>query len=220
MQSRLFTLLFLFACVPACFAEQAAPQRPLSIYIARTGQQLQAPHVPTYHMVEFAQMRGRWIFPDVGYYDGGHSNDRQWFAGAGAELYHGEHVTFSQELYVTQEEGSAARNQRAMWVWPVLDLRFTPRLTSQAVVYPTVPLDRSAQWAFDVDRAKLEYAFRPHFQAGAGYNSCKSAGNPWVSRPFLTTTLTNRTGAWEFWLERMPGGAQIQLRYLRTHRGY
>jgi hypothetical protein len=215
-----FIFLFLLAWVQASFAEQADSQRPLSIYIVRTGEQLQAPHVPTYHMVEFAQMRGRWILPDVGYYDGGHSNDRQWFVGAGAELYHGERATFSQELYVTQEEGSAAHNQRAIWLWPVLDLRFTPRLTSETVAYPTLPLDRSAQWAFDVDRAKLEYAFRPSFRAGPGYNSCKSAGNPWVNRPFLTTTLTNRTGAWEFWLERMPGGAQIQLRYQRTHRGY
>lgn len=220
MQSRLLTLLFLLACVQASFAEQADSRRPLSIYIVRTGEQLQAPHVPTYHMVEFVQMRGRWIVPDVGYDDGGHTDDRQWFAGAGAELYHGEHATFSQELYVTQEEGSAAHNQRTMWVWPVLDLRFTPRLTSQTVAYPTLPLNRSAQWGFAVDRSKLEYAFRPHFQAGAGYSSSKSPGTPWTNKPFLTTTLTNRTGAWEFWLERMPGGGQIQLRYLKTHRGY
>jgi len=220
MWNRLFAFLLLFACVQACWAEQADSQRPLSIYIARTGQQLQAPHVPTYHMVEFAQMRGRWIFPDFGYYDGGHSNDRQWFVGAGAELYRSERVTFSQELYVTQEEGSAAHNQRAMWVWPVLDLRLTHRLTSQTVAYPTVPLNRSAQWAFDVDRSKLEYAFRPRFQAGAGYSSSRCSGSTWKNKPFLTATTTNRTGSWEFWLERMPGGGQVQLRYQRTHRGY
>jgi hypothetical protein len=143
-----------------------------------------------------------------------------WFAGAGAELYHGEHTAFSLELYATQEEGSAAHNQRTMWIWPVLDHRFTPRLTSQVVAYPTLPLNRSAQWGFDVDRAKLEYAFRPSFRAGPGYNSCKSAGSSWVNRPFLTTTFTSRIGSWEFWLERMPGGGQIQLRYMKAHRGY
>jgi len=220
MQNRLFIFLFLLVFVQAGFAEPADSERPLSIYIVRTGEQLQAPHVSTYRMVEFAQLRGRWIVPDVGYYDGGHLNDRQWFVGAGAELYHGERATLSQEIYLTQEEGSAAHNQRTMWLWPVLDLRFTPRLTSETVAYPTLPLDRSAQWGFAVDRAKLEYAFRPHFQAGAGYSSCKSAGSSWVNKPFLTTTLANRTGSWEFWLQRMPGGAQIQLRYLRAHRGY
>jgi hypothetical protein len=220
MWNRLFAFLLLFACVQASLADQPAAQRPLSIYIVRTGEQLQAPHVLTYRMVEYIQERGRWIFPDVGYYDCGHSNDRQWFAGVGAELYHGEHANFSQEIYVTQEEGSAAHNQRSMWVWPVLDLRFTPRLTSQTVAYPTLPLNRSAQWGFAVDRSKLEYALRPNFQVGPGYASSKTPGTPWQNRPFLTTTFTNRAGAWEFWLERMPGGGQIQLRYMKAHRGY
>jgi hypothetical protein len=220
MRSRLFTVLFLFVCCHASFAEPADSHQPLSIYIVRTGEQFQAPHVLTYRMVEYAQMRGRWIVPDVGYYDGGHANDTQWFAGVGEELYRGEHLTWTQEIYAVQETGSAAHDQRFLWIWPVLDLRFNPRLAAQAVVYPTVPIDRSAKWGIDVDRAKLEYAVRRNIQAGAGYSSSKCEGVPWKNKPFVTTTLTNKTGAWELWLQRVPGGAQIQLRYQLVNQGY
>jgi hypothetical protein len=220
MQRRIFSFLFVFACVQSSFAEPAVSGRPLSIYIVRTGEPLQAPFALSYRMVEYAQMRGRWIVPDVGYYDGGHADDALWFAGAGAEVYHGERVTFTQEVYVSQEAGSAARNQRSLWIWPVLDMRLRPRLTAQAVAYPTVPLDRAARWGFDVDRAKLEYALRPRLQAGAGYSASKCGGKEWQNKPFLTSTVTNRAGDWEFWLQRVPGGAQIQLRFQRVHPGF
>lgn len=220
MARRFLILLVFFASLPSALAESAEPNRPLSIYIVRTGEQLQAPHVLTYRMLEYAQERGRWIFPDIGYYDGGHANDALWFAGAGGEVYRGERITWTQELYAAQEAGSAAHNQRSLWVWPVLDLRLKPRLTSEIVAYPTLPLDRTAQWGFSVDRAKLEYAVRPHFLAGAGYSSSKCEGSPWQNKPFLTSTAINRTGAWEFWMQRIPGGAQVQLRYQLMRHGW
>jgi hypothetical protein len=219
---RLFGLFFGFLLLQSGYAEPVAPphQPPLSIYIVRTGEQLQAPHVLTYHMVEYAQQRGRWIYPDVGYYDEGHGDVRQWFVGVGAEIYRGEHATWTQELYFTQGTGSAAHHLRGLWVWPVLDLRFTPRLTSQTVVVPTVPLNRAEPWGFDVDRSKVEYALRPHLTAGAGYSSSKSGGSPWQNKPFVTATVSRWTGDWEFWVQRVPGGAQIQLRYQRVHPGF
>jgi len=140
--------------------------------------------------------------------------------GVGAEIYHGEHSTWTQELYFTQGTGSAAHHLRGLWVWPVLDLRFTPRLTSQTVVVPTVPLNRAEPWGFDVDRSKVEYALRPHLTAGAGYSSSKSGENPWQNKPFVTATVSRWTGDWEFWVQRVPGGAQIQLRYQRVHPGF
>jgi hypothetical protein len=217
MRNYIPALLLGFACLQPSLAEPAAPHQPLSIFIARTGEQLQSPHVLTYHMVEYARMQGRWIVPDVGYYDAGHWNDQLWFAGMGAELVHSRRATWTQEFYLAQEAGPAARNKRSLWIWPVLDMRFKPRLTSQVVVLPMVPLDQAARWSLNVDRAKLEYALRPHFQAGAGYNSSKSAVSKWQSDPFLTATMTNRTGAWEFWLQRIAGGAQIQMRYQLVH---
>lgn len=217
MRKTLLLVFFGFACLQPSFAEPAAPHPLSSIYIVRTGEPLQAPHVLTYHMLEYAQMRGRWIFPDVGYYDAGHSNDGQWFAGAGVEVLHARKAVWTQELYFAQEAGADARNQHYLWIWPILDLSFTPKLTSQTVVYPTVPLDKSARWGFDVDRTKLEYAFRPYLKAGAGYCASKSATSAWKNEPFLTATVTHRTGDWELWLERIPGGAQIQLRYQLVH---
>jgi hypothetical protein len=217
---RVGRLFFVFLLLQTGHAEPAAPsQPPLSIYIVRTGEQLQAPHVLTYRLVEYAQMRGRWIYPDVGYYDAGHGDDRQWFVGAGPEMFHGERATWTQEIYFSQEMGSAAHNQRTLWIWPVLDLRFTPRLTSQTALIDTVPLNQAARWGFEVDRSKLEYALRPHWQAGAGYSASICAGNAWQNKPFLTTTVTNRAGAWEFWLQRMPGGGQLQVRYGLVHSG-
>lgn len=218
MRNLLLVLFFGFACLQPSFAEPAEPHPLSSIYIVRTGEPLQAPHVLTYHMLEYAQMRGRWIFPDVGYYDAGHWNDGQWFLGAGAEVLHTRKAVWTQEVYFAQEAGSGAQNQRYLWIWPVLDLSFTQRLTAQAVAYPTVPLDQTARWGFDVDRAKLEYAFRPHLRAGAGYCSSKSATSDWINKPLLTATFVHRTGDWEFWLERIPGGAQVQLRYQLVHR--
>jgi hypothetical protein len=214
MRSRFFVLLFVFACLRISPAEPAAPQPSESFYIVRTGEQFQAPHVLTYRLLEYEHMRGRWILADVGYYDFGHVDDQLWFAGAGAEVLHGRHFTWTQELYIVQETGSAAHNQRTLWVWPILDLNLTRRLTSQIVMYPTLPLNQSARWALDIDRAKLEYAFRPHFKAGAGYSASICSGSQWRNKPFATATLNNRNGSWEVWLERMPGGAQLQLRYL------
>src|ERR1039457_268818 len=111
---RFWGLFFGFLLLQSGYAEPVAPphQPPLSIYIVRTGEQLQAPHVLTYHMVEYAQQRGRWIYPDVGYYDEGHGDVRQWFVGVGAEIYHGEHAIWTQELYFTQGTGSAAHHLR------------------------------------------------------------------------------------------------------------
>lgn len=220
VQGRVFCLLMGLACLQTGVAEQPASQQPLSTYIVRTGEQLQAPHVLTYRMVEYSQQWGRWIVPDVGYYDTGHANDALWFAGVGAEIYHGERVTWTQEVYAAEEAGSAAHNQHTLWIWPVLDLRFTPRLSSQTVVYPTVPLNKAARWGLDVDRSKVEYAVRPHLRAGVGYGSSKCADQPWENKPFLTATATNRTGAWEFWMQRVTGGAQIQVRYQLDRRGY
>ena len=35
----------------------------------------------------------------------------------------------------------------------------------------------------------------------------------WQNKPFVTTTLSTKVGAFEFWLQKLPGGSQLQLRY-------
>jgi hypothetical protein len=184
-------------------------QAVIDIYVLRAGEQLQSPHIVTYRVFEWEQMRGRWIAPDVGYYDTGYGKDQIWFAGAGGEVVHSKHVDWVQELYVLQEAGPESTDKRFMWLWPVLDFRFRPRVTGELVAYPTIPLDRAQRWAYDVDRSKIEWAATSH---------CLGASSSCQHSPFLTVTRATRAGNFEVWLQRVPTGAQVQLRYTLVHK--
>ncbi len=110
----LIAILFIVCDLPA---QADHPQPVVDIYVLRMGEQLQSPHVVTYRVVEWEQMRGRWILPDVGYYDTGYGKDQLWFAGGGADVIHSKHVDWAQELYVLQEAGPESRNKRFLWLW-------------------------------------------------------------------------------------------------------
>jgi hypothetical protein len=200
--------------------ETVSHDKPVvSTYYVRTGEQLQAPHVLTYGLVEYEQQRGRWTLPDLGAYDEGPTKDQLLFLGAGVDLHPAKSALLTQEIYFVQSTGPGSHGARSLWVWPVLELSFTPRLTAEAVAYPTIPLNRAAQAGFDVDRAKLEYALRRNFTVGAGYSSSICEGSAWQNKPFLTTTILSRAGSIEFWLQQMPGGGQVQVRYKLVHTG-
>lgn len=184
-----------------------------NIYIVRTTGQLHSPHVVNYRLVEWAQARGSWIVPDFGYYDTGYGRDQLWFAGIGKDLVTRQRFTWSQEVYFAQEAGPESRNQRSLWLWPVIGVRFTPRLSSETVLYPTLPLNRAQRWGFDIDRTKIEWAASPHWLAGAGYSSCVGAKQSWQHKPFFTATRKTHVGAVELWIQRISGGAQVQVRY-------
>jgi len=207
----ILSILFLVRDLPA----QAENPRPVvNIYILRAGEQLQSPNIVTYRVAEWEQMRGRWILPDVGYYDTGYGKDQIWFAGGGADVLHTRHFDWEQEIYILQEAGPESTNKRFLWLWPVLDFRFRPRLTAQVAPYPTLPLNRAQGWSFDIDRAKMEWAATSHWKAGAGYAGGVSPSSACQHRPFLTVTRSTRAGSVEAWLQQYNGGAQVQLRYL------
>jgi len=211
MRTRILLLFLLLVAAQArCVEPDHATQ---TIVVVRTGEQLQAPQVLTFRLTEFVQQRGRWILPDIGYYDTGRFNEQLWLVGGGAEIWHRRHAVWSEELYAMQEAGASTHNQRTLMVWTQLDFHLTPRLTGQAIVYPSVPLDRAARWGFDTDRAKLEYQLTRSLRIGPGYSSTDCGGSSWQNRPFLTTTVSTRSGSYEFWLERMAGGTQVQFRY-------
>jgi hypothetical protein len=215
MMRYLCFLLLAVLCAGRDLAGEADHGRPVvDIYVLRAGEQLQSPHVVTYRVAEWEQIRGRWILPDVGYYDTGYGKDQIWFTGAGGDVLHSRHVDWQQELYFSQEAGPASANKRSLWVWPVLDVRFRPRLTGQFVPYPTIPLDLAQRSSFDVDRAKVEWAASSHWQAGVGYAGGLCGSRTWQNHPFLTVTRTTRVGKVEAWLEQISGGAEVQLRYL------
>lgn len=200
--------------MPRLFSDE--PAQPshtptADIFIARTAESLQSPHRFTYHMFEWAQQRGRWILPDIGYYDNGYGKDQQWFLGGGPEFF-SKHVNYTQEFYVFQEAGPEAHNQRGLWLWTVFNLSAGKRLMNETVFYPTLPLNKAQGWAFDLDRSKTEWLVDPHWKLGGGDSaSCSSACK---HRPFFAVTRkTDFGGDYEFWLQRIPAGAQVQFRW-------
>jgi len=214
MRSGLVICLSILLGVGVARAGESGWREPAaSSYTVRTGEHLRAPYVQTYRLVEYSQQRGRWILPDFGDYDFGQGGERLLFTGVGAEFHPGKRVVLTQIVYFSQALGPGSHAARYIWVWPVLDVNIAPRLKAEAVAYPTIPLNRAADAGFDLDRAKLEYALRPRFTLGLGYSASECASTGWQNKPFLTTTISTRAGAFEFWLQKIPAGEQIQVRY-------
>ncbi len=188
-----------------------------TVVIARTGQNVQAPHTGTYHLLEALQVRGKWIFPDVGYVDFATGNYRELYVGGGRMLHDGKKVSVTGELYFVQATGPASQNARYLWPNVIVDLRFTPKLTSQTSYILYAPLNKPARVQQVVERSKLEFAPRKHWKFGGGYGAYQYGNGPWQSKPFATTTISTRTGSFEFWLQKMPRGAQVQMRYVFAH---
>lgn len=205
MSARLFCLTVILATT--------AHAQTTSFLIARTGIRTDSPHVGTYHYLEFFQTRGDWVLPDVGSLDFSHSVYRELFAGAGRVLYNSKHVTWVEELYFAQAVGRAAQSARYLWPWTLVDIRLAPALSSEIVYFPYVPLNSAAHFQHVLERAKVEYAPVKTWKIGAGYGAYQYSGLGWQSRPFVTTTFNTSVGSFELWLQKMPDGGQVQLRY-------
>lgn len=215
MRSTSLVLFAVFLVRPFVSAAASTTQAPDSdIFILRSAEQLQAPHVITYRVLEWTETRGRWIFPDVGYYDTGYGKDQIWFTGAGLDVMHTPRFAWSQEIYFSEEAGPESTHKRALWIWPVFDTRLGTRLSGQVAAYPVIPLDAAQRWEVNVDRAKLEWSFHAHWLAGGGYSGGICSARTWQSNPFATVTRQTHVGNFEFWLQRIEGGAQAQVRYV------
>lgn len=217
-------LLCLLGSIPS-FAQNTAPNEneetpavfTKSIFLARTGESLVGPYIGTIHYLEFFQIRKKWIYPDIGYVDFAHGNYREFFIGGGRTLYDSKIATWDQELLYVQATGPAAESARYLQPWSMLQVRFTPKFTSETVYFGYFPLNDSAHIHHVIERAKLEYALKRRWKIGAGYAGVKFAGVPWVNKPLITTTISTRAGAFEFWLQRIPGGGQVEIRYALIH---
>jgi hypothetical protein len=193
------------------------PEPNLTLFFARTGQSLIAPYPATLHYAEFLQIRDRWIYPDIGYVDFGHNNYREFFIGGGRTLIENKFVEWEQELEFVQATGPAAGSARYLQPWSMLRLRYTPRVTSEIVYFPYLPLNKTAGFHQVLERAKTEYRVQKHWKIGAGYAGKDQPGTRWINKPFLTTTISSPAGDFEFWLQRIPNGAQVELRYALVH---
>lgn len=218
-----FAALLCLGCAVTSFAQEAAPREEpaaggtQTLFMARSGESLETPHIAVIHYLEFLQIRKNWIAPDIGYVDFGHGTYREFFIGGGRTLYDGKIATWDQELLYLQAAGSAARSASYLQPWSMLRLRFTPKFTSETVYFAYLPLNDSAKFHQVIERAKFEYAVVKRWKIGAGYAGDKIPGEHWANNPFLTTTINTKAGAFEFWLQKIPAGEQIQLRYALFH---
>lgn len=200
--------------------EEVAAPPAISLFFARTGQSLTTPYIGTIHYLEFLQIRNKWIYPDIGYVDFAHDNYREFFVGGGRTLYDGRFATWDQELLYLQATGPAARSASYLQPWSMLRVRFTPRLTNETVYFLYLPLNDSARFHQVIERAKIEYALKKRWKIGAGYAGTKPVGGHWLNKPFLTTTVSTKAGAFEFWLQKIPSGEQVEVRYALVHASH
>ena len=227
--SKLFLRVLIYAtllclgCSITTFAQGAAPDEDNSatptktFFEARTGESLNSPHIGIIHYLEFFQIRKKWIYHDIGYVDFAHGNYREFFIGGGRTLIDNKIATWDQELLYVQATGPAAASARYLQPWSMLRLRFTPKFTSETVYFAYFPLNDSAHIHHVLERAKFEYALKKHWKIGAGYAAVKFSGVPRENKPLLTTTISTKAGAFEFWLQKIPGGEQIEFRYALIH---
>ena len=224
MKNFCVTLLFSLVWALPSLAQDATTDKTknptTTIFVARTGMRLDEPYRGTYHYLELFQLRGKWIYPDVGYIDFATGNYRELFVGAGRTLYDGKKLMVAGELYFVQAVGPAAKSARYLWPWTLVQVRFTPKFSNETVYFPYLPLNSSARIQHVLERSKFEYAFNKTLKVGAGYGGYKFGDTEWQHKPFITTTVSTRAGAFEFWLQRMPGGAQVQLRYTLVHASH
>jgi len=219
----MFATSLCLGCTITCFAQVAAPDEETSatptktFFEARTGESLNSPHIGIIHYLEFFQIRKKWIYPDIGYVDFAHGNYREFFIGGGRTLFDNKIATWDQELLYVQATGPAAASARYLQPWSMLRVRFTPKFTNETVYFAYFPLNDSAHIHHVIERAKFEYALKKHWKIGAGYAGVKFPGVPWVNKPLLTTTLSTKAGAFELWLQKIPGGEQIEFRYALIH---
>jgi len=219
-----FALPVAFACALTSFAQDPPPagEKPqreptTTLFFARTGESLTAPYVATIHYLEFLEIRGKWIYPDIGYIDFGHGNYREYYIGGGRTLFDNKHASFDQELLYLGTAGPAAAGAKYLQPWSMLRVHFTRKFTNETVYFPYLPLNNAARFHQVIERAKFEYAVNRRWKLGAGYAGVKLAGLAWINKPMLTTTISTKAGAFELWLQKIPGGGQVELRYALIH---
>ena len=218
-----FAALLVLGCASTSFAQNAAPNEDAatppteSLFFARTGESLNGPYTATIHYLEFLQIRRKWIVPDVGYIDFGHANYREFYVGGGRTLFDNKYASFDQELLYLGTLGPAAQGAKYLQPWSMLRVRFTPKFTNETVYFLYLPINDAARFHHVLERAKFEYAVMRHWKIGAGYAGVQLPGAAWINKPLLTTTISTKAGAFEFWLQKTPGGAQIEARYALAH---
>jgi hypothetical protein len=167
----------------------------------------------TFHYLEALQTHGRWVIADVGYLDFGRSSYRELFVGAGLSFQVGK-VLIIEEAIISRAFGSASGRATYLFPWTEVKFQVAPKVRTEIVYFPYFPLNDAGRIQHILERAKMEYDFR-HFRLGGGYGGFRFGDADWQHKPFLSATLKGELfGNLEFWLQRVPAGAQVQFRYV------
>jgi hypothetical protein len=226
LRAAKYAALLCLGCAVTSFAQDPAPGEKTAtaptktFFMARSGEGLQTPYIGIIHYLEFFQIRKKWIYPDIGYVDFAHGDYREFFIGGGRTLYDSKIATWDQELEYVQATGPAARSAAYLQPWSMLSVRFTPKFTSETVYFLYLPLNGPARFHQVIERAKFEYAVKKHWKLGVGYAGTKPVGGRWANKPFITTTISTKAGAFEFWLQKIPAGEQVEVRYALVHTSH
>jgi hypothetical protein len=215
MPKHLFVLFVCLVCTPPGLAQTAPPApETTTVLLARYGQRFLAQSTATLHYLEAFQIRHKWVLPDVGYIDFGHSDYREVFMGGGYTFYDGKRISLIGEMFFVQASGTGANKARYVMPWTMIQYRLTEKLGGEAVYFPYIPVNESGRAQHVLERAKLERKIAGRWKAGAGLGGYKFADQSWSNRPFITTTVSTRWGDWELWLQRLPENKpQFQIRY-------
>ncbi len=89
----------------ATTASAPAATPTTSILLLRTGEPIQASYKGTYRLVEFFQVRGNWVYPDLGCVDFSSGTYRECFIGFDRIIPIGKRVTLTGAFYFTQASG-------------------------------------------------------------------------------------------------------------------
>jgi hypothetical protein len=134
----------------------AAAAATKSYYLARTGESLNGPYIDAILYLEFFQIRKKWIYPDLGYVDFAHDNDREIFIGGGRTLVDGKIAAWEQELLYVQALGPADGGARYLQPFSLLRVRFTRTVTNETEYFAYLPWNDSAHTHQVIERAKFE----------------------------------------------------------------
>ncbi|MBS1804488.1 MAG: hypothetical protein JST28_14075 [Acidobacteria bacterium] len=113
MKHKLCLYIGLLFAASVSHAESEVLSGPaINVVLVRGAEQMTNPHVITYRVAEWTQIRGKWMLPDIGYYDTEYGKDQIWFAGGGLYVVNRPRVTYYQEFYISQEAGPESSELR------------------------------------------------------------------------------------------------------------
>lgn len=204
---KLLVCLFVFGFY--CFAE-----KPETTVTGRIGMR----NAATFHFAEMWQThRGKYIYPDIGYFDGGRYGYWETFFGGGVVSHNSKHFTLVNIGYLDRAHGSKSDHALCFLPWTLVGYRITKRVSGETVYFPYLPLNKSARLQHVLDYSKVEYDFGK-IKLGGGYAAYQYGEKPWEHKPFLITTFkTNFAGNIQLWVQRIAGNRiQAQVRVVKT----